>query len=272
MGIAAGIAAAGVGLVGSVISGSMSAKAAKGAADTQAAAANRAADMSMAQYQQTRADLTPYRESGATGLRLMQEAIYGGDGGVPNLLVAQGFAPAPGGFGAKMTFDPTQAQLEQTPGYQFLRDQGLQAVQSSAAARGLGVSGEAMKGAARFAEGLAGTTLGQQQQIFQQNLQNVMNPLQALTGIGQSATNQTGNFGQTATSQAAQAGMSGAASQAAGIVGSANAYGGIVNSVAGAPANFLMYNKLLGGGSGGNIFGSGGGMGDFNTNALAGNY
>lgn len=265
MGIGAGIAAAaGIGLIGSVASGMMGADAATSAADTQAAAANRAADMSMAQYQQTRSDLTPYREGGNVGLQLMQRLLYGGGDGAPNLLTTHGMP-------TDLTFRPTQAQLESTPGYQFIRDQGLQAVQSGAAARGLGVSGAAMKGAARFAEGLAGTTLDQQHRIFQANLGNIINPLQTMVGMGQSAANQTGAFGQSATSQAAQAGMSGAASQAAGMVGSANAYGGALNSAASAPMNYLMYNKLLGGGGGGSIWG-GGSSGDFDTNALAGNY
>jgi hypothetical protein len=52
----------------------------------------------------------------------------------------------------------TQAQLEQTPGYQFTRDQGLKMTQSAAAARGLGVSGASLKGAATYATGLANTT------------------------------------------------------------------------------------------------------------------
>lgn len=56
----------------------------------------------------------------------------------------------------------TQAQLEATPGYQFNLSQGLAATQNSAAARGLGVSGAALKGAATFATGLADSTYQQQ--------------------------------------------------------------------------------------------------------------
>jgi hypothetical protein len=52
----------------------------------------------------------------------------------------------------------TQAELEATPGYQFTRNQGLKAVQNSAAARGLGSSGMAQRGAAEYATGLADQT------------------------------------------------------------------------------------------------------------------
>lgn len=259
--------AAGIGAVGSIASGLIGADAASNAADTQAAAADRAAQMSMQQFQQTRGDFAPYRDTGATSLGVLSSTLFGGTDQYHNALADQGFGLTNRGA-AKMTFDPTQAQLESTPGYQFIRDQGLQAVQSGAAARGLGVSGAAMKGAARFAEGLAGTTLGQQQQIFQQNLANVMNPLQSMVNMGQSAAGQIGNFGQSATSQAAQAGMSGAASQAAGMVGSANAYGGALNTAASAPMNYMMYNKLLGDKSGGSIWGGGGGGGYIDNQAL----
>ena len=56
------------------------------------------------------------------------------------------------------TFAPTMENLEKTPGYKFILDQGLKAVQNSYAAQGLGTSGAAMKGAADYAEGLASTT------------------------------------------------------------------------------------------------------------------
>lgn len=52
-------------------------------------------------------------------------------------------------------------QLQKLPGYQFQLDQGLKATQNSYAAQGLGASGAAVKGAANYAEGLAGTGIGQ---------------------------------------------------------------------------------------------------------------
>lgn len=52
----------------------------------------------------------------------------------------------------------TQEQLEATPGYQFTKNQGLKAVQNSAAARGLGSSGMAQRGAAEYVTGLADST------------------------------------------------------------------------------------------------------------------
>jgi len=184
-----------------VIGGLLGANAASNAADTQAGAANRASDNTMAMYNTTREDLAPYRGYGTTaGNKLV--------GSLDNLT-----AP----------FNPTQAQLEATPGYQFNRAQGLNAVQNSAAAKGLGISGAALKGAADYATGLADSTLQTQFNIDQANKTNSFNKLMALTGAGQSAAAQTGNFGMTAAQNAGQFSTSGANALAAGQVGGVNA-------------------------------------------------
>lgn len=58
-------------------------------------------------------------------------------------------------------FDPSMAQLENTPGYQFALDQGQKGVANSFAAKGLANSGAALKGAAGYAQGLASNTFQQ---------------------------------------------------------------------------------------------------------------
>lgn len=76
------------------------------------------------------------------------------------------------------------------PGYQFTLNQGLKATQNSAAARGLGSSGAALKGAASYATGLA-----------QSNYNNYFNQLMGITQLGENAAAQTGAYGtQTASS------------------------------------------------------------------------
>lgn len=153
-----------------------------------------------------------------------------------------------------LTFRPDQATLEATPGYQFTRSQGLKAVQSSNAAKGLGVSGAALKGAAKFATGLADNTLGTQQAIFQTNLGNVMNPLMSLTTMGQNAAAQTGSLGNAAVGSSNAALLGGANAQASGIIGGANALSGGLTGATGNLQNAYYMNKLLdtsGGSSGG---------------------
>jgi hypothetical protein len=83
----------------------------------------------------------------------------------------------------------TQEQLEKTPGYQFTLAQGLKATQNAAAARGLGISGAALKGAADYATGLADKTYQNQfansQTIWQDQTQALQQDyLNRMQGFG----------------------------------------------------------------------------------------
>ena len=108
----------------------------------------------------------------------------------------------------------SQADLEATPGYGFTLSQGLKSVQNSAAAKGLGVSGSALKGAASYATGLADSTyqnrfmdalqqnaqlFGQQQQNFANQTTNTTNAYNRLMGIA--------NVGQNSAALTASAGL-----------------------------------------------------------------
>jgi hypothetical protein len=174
----------------------------------------------------------------------MSSLGLGGSG--PNLLAANGIN--------SLTFQPTQAQLAATPGYQFDLAQGMQGVANSNAAQGRGISGAALKGAANYATGLANQTLPTQDAIFQQNLNNVINPLQNVANLGESAAAQTGNLGTANTNAANNALVTGANDSAAGTVGSASAISGGLNTLGSSPLNFQLYSQLLGGGSGGGGF------------------
>lgn len=91
-------------------------------------------------------------------------------------------------------FKPTMAQLEQTPGYQFALQQGQEATQNGYAARGLGVSGAALKGAANYASGLADQTYMNQANLYNQNRQITGNLLTGVSGMGQQAATTAGNY------------------------------------------------------------------------------
>lgn len=242
MGAAAVIA--GVGAVASIGGSLLSSNAAQSAAGTQAAAANAASERALQQYQQTRTDLTPFRDTGTSAIDQLN-AIYGLPttastiGPIGNPLTTQ--------YGISgLTFQPTQAQLEATPGYKFDLSQGLQSVQNANAATGRGISGAALKGAANYATGLANNTLSTQQGIFQSNLGNVVGGLQNLSATGLNAGVQTGAQGVTATGNANALQVGGANATAAGQVGSANAISGGLNSIGSAPLNYALYNQLLG--------------------------
>ncbi len=291
-------AAGGAQAIGSLIGGGVSAQAAQSAAQQQAAATVQAAQLQYQaeqqaiqaqqdQFAQIQQNLAPYMQLGQVGLAALPGALG---------QLTQPVVPDLQPYNLTMPYPTDLAALAQTPGYQFTLQQGLQAAQNSAAALGLGRSGAAVKGAINYAEGLAGTTY---QNVFQNALQanqlgfqqtqaanqqalargqlqlgqqgQVYNMLTGLVDVGaQAATHQgqfgttvasnIGNIAQTAATNIGNQVTSGAAAQAAGTVGAANALTGALGSAAGAGTNtalLLALNNagLFGGGGGGGLTG-----------------
>lgn len=204
--ISGGLTAAG-GLASSVIG----ANAATSAAQTQAAAAQKAQDTTLSMFNTVQQNLKPFQEAGLAAIP-----------GVENLL-----GLGPNGTSGILT------QLEQTPGYQFAKQQGLLATQSGFAAQGLGQSGAALKGAANYAEGLAGTT-------YQNVFQNFLDTLKTGAGVGESL----GQFtGQASGQLSGLIGQQGAAT-AAGTVGAANAISGGISNALGGVSNAALISAL----------------------------
>ena len=99
----------------------------------------------------------------------------------------------------------TQANLEQTPGYQFTLAQGLKSTLAANAARGLGVSGASLKGAAQYATGLADATYSNRFNEAQQNWADVINQSNQALNLGANAQNTaTGYVGQGSLAQQMQ--------------------------------------------------------------------
>jgi hypothetical protein len=143
-------------------------------------------------------------------------------------------------FGSLMdTFDLADFQAD--PGYQFRQDEGMKALERSAAARGGLFSGRAMKDTLRFSQGLASQEFGSAFDRFNVNKTNQFNRLASISGIGQTAANQTGgalaNYGNNVSNNIIGAGNA----QAAGRVGSANAW----NSAIGQGISSYQQNQLL---------------------------
>jgi hypothetical protein len=214
-------------VAGAVVVGSLvSANASKSAAKTQAAAATNATELQAAQYEQAREDQAPYREAGYNALAEMQRTA----GNVPGAFK----------FGA--------GDYTADPGYAFRLAEGRKALASKARARGGLVSGQTLKGMQDYAQESAsqefqnaynraytgyGTDVARENQLY--------NRKAALAGIGQTSTNLTGQFGANYASNAGNLMTSGAAAQAAGQVGVANA----VNTGIGTYLNYSQNNSLL---------------------------
>ena len=100
-------------LIGPIVGGLLGGFGASSAADSQAAAARNAAAVQKDMFDQTRRDLGPFREGGVNALRIYQDQIGN--------------------------------EFTKTPGYDFRLQEGLNAVEGSAAARGNLMSGSTLQ-------------------------------------------------------------------------------------------------------------------------------
>jgi len=208
------------------VSSLVGANASRSAASTQANAANNAADLQNQQYQQTREDQAPYREAGYNALGRMQNMA----GNVPG------------------AFKFGMSDFTQDPGYQFRMDQGMKAIERSAAARGGLLSGNTGGALANFGQGLASqeyqnaynrALTGYNTGVASEN--QLYNRQAGLAGIGQTAANFVGTAGAANAANVGNLMTSGAAAQAAGNVGMANSF----NQGVGQYVNYNQGNNLV---------------------------
>jgi hypothetical protein len=182
-------------VVGSALIGS---KASGKAAETQAAAAEQGTAAQERMFNRQVELQEPWRQAGQTALNAL----------VPLSTNYQKF-----GMG----------QFQQDPGYAFRLSEGQKALDRQAAARGGLISGGALKAAQRFGQDLGSQEYQNAFNRYQVERNAMLNPLQSLAGVGQTATNAlTGAAGQFGQNQAA--GLANAAqARASGYVGGANA-------------------------------------------------
>ena len=194
------------------------------AANTQAAAANNAAALQNAQFQQTQANLAPYASIGTAALpQLLKSLGYEGQFGSIGQLT--------GMSGQGFQFNPSN--LEQTPGYQFTLQQGLNAVNNATSATGQTGSGAQAKGLANYATGLAQNTYNQQYQNALTTYQQNASILGSLLSTGQNAAAGIGSMGMQNAQSVGNTLMSGANATAAGQVAAGSSQTNALNSLMG---------------------------------------
>lgn len=204
----------------------LGANASKKSAKTQAAAADRATAAQERMYEQTRADQANARALGDSAINQLRQYLTSGE-------LTREFQPG---------------DLTSEPGYQFGLQQGQRGLESSAAARGMGLSGAALKAASRFNNDYAGTKYSDAFNRFQTSRANKFNPLLQLAGAGAVANQQVQSAGQN-YANAAGSNIIGAgnAAAAAGMQRS-NIYGNALNQFA-AMGNQNNWWQPQGGGS-----------------------
>ena len=154
-------------------------------------------------YDTNRADQAPYRQIGTQALQQLG-SLYGfssaGPAGQP-----------PGDFSA----------FYNSPDYQFAVQQGVQARDRSAASKGRLYSGAQLQAIDTFG-----------QQMGSQQFGNYANRLAGIAGIGQSATNQLGQYGQNYANNVGQNNLYAGNAQASSYMNRANALSGFVGDAA----------------------------------------
>ena len=150
---------------------------------------------------------------------------------------------SPGGY-LEQQFNPTQAQLDAYPGYQFQLQTGGQALEN-ANTPGVGaLSGAALKSLMSFNQGTAASNYSNYFNQFQTQQNNIFNRLSNIASLGQNAAGNLGSAGANLGTGIAQAQAGAAGSIAGGIVGAGNSVG-----------NSFALNSLLSNANGGNGLG-----------------
>lgn len=265
----------------SLISGLLGSDASQEAAAQQAAAANRALDISSNEFNTITGQESPYVQSGygaqgqlnyLLGIGTPGTAGRPGTGGLTGANgtpgAFMGTAPTAasstaGGYGSLLKpFDTTDWQ-QLSPAYNFQKQQGIQGVLNGAAAGQGALSGSAYKDLIDYNQNAANTSFNNAFNQYQTQQGNIYQRLAGVSQLGQAAAANTGQQGTALAGQAAQSATNVGTAQAAGTIGSANAITGGINSA----APWLAYG---GGGSGAG--GGGGGGTNYGQMATSGGY
>jgi hypothetical protein len=205
----------GLGLIGA----SKQADAAKSAARTSAAASDYAADLQKQMYDQTRADQTPWRETGEDSLNMLA-----------NYMGFPGSGPKTSQSGSLMrNFSMKDYQAD--PGYAFRLSEGMKALDRSAASRGGLLSGATLKGAQQYGQDMASQEYQNAYNRYQSNQTNQFNRLGQIAGVGQTANNALQQAGGDYANNVGNLSMKNAANQGNAALAAgqarASAYGGL---------------------------------------------
>ena len=184
-------------ILGSAVLGAASSR---NAAQTQANAANQAAELQREQFERQNELQAPFREAGVRALGKLE--------------AASDYTP----FGMD--------QFQADPGYAFRLSEGQKALDRQAAARGGLISGSALKAAQRYGQEMGSQEYTNAFNRYQTERGARLNPLQSLAGVGQTSVNQLGAAGQNYATNAGNAMGAAAQANASGYMGAANAIGG----------------------------------------------
>jgi len=194
------------------------ARASRRAADAQVRSAEEASRLQREMFDRQVQLQEPFRQGGLAGQnRLMELLGIGGN--------------AQAGDYGRDARDFGMNDFEADPGYGFRLAEGNKALERSAAARGMVLSGQMFKGVQRFGQDLASQEYQNAFNRFQTNRSSRLNPLMGLAGAGQQATNVVSNAAGQLGTQLGENAMGAGNARASGYIGQANAYTNAINQM-----------------------------------------
>ena len=243
---------------GSLIGGAMQSDAAQSAADTQAATARDQMALQKQIFDVQNAQQAPYRGVGYGALNQISSLLPG----KYNIYDEKGDIIGTGGGTGYLTqqFGPAELASNLAPNYEFQLKQGQGANLAAANVGGGLIGGNALKGLQDYTQNFAANAYQNAFNNYQTQRGNIYNTLAGIAGLGQAANQQSNTLATNYGTNVANLATGAAAAQAAGTVGSANAWSGALGNA----ANMYGLSNILGGGGGPQIFGSG------TTNAAGG--
>jgi hypothetical protein len=166
-------------------------------------------------------------------------------GGASGVYTGPGTGYGGSGYGGGFMPPTAQQALDDDPGYAFRQQQGQQAIERSAAARGTLLTGGTAKALQNYAQGLAsqeygnvyGRRLGEYRN-YTGDMFNLANMGLSAAGAGAGANSSYGNAGSELIT-----GMGNA--DAAGQVGSANAWNNAMGNIGNSTMDAIMLHQML---------------------------
>ncbi|ARG16365.1 DNA transfer protein p32 [Acinetobacter nosocomialis] len=189
------------GVIGAITGSNKQAKAAQEASNQQYEATKYATDQQKQMFDEVRKDQQPYMQAGYDALKQLM-----------------------GGMGQNGQFMQAYngQDIYNDPSYKFRLNQGLDAVQSGAAAQGGLLSGATQKALNDYAQNFASQEYQNAYNRYNADQTNQYNRLSNLVGLGQSAAAGVGNAGMQTGQAIANNTMAGANAQAAGTIAAGN--------------------------------------------------
>ena len=217
----------------SLVGAGMASSASKKAARQQAASTDAALAQQNAQYEKSRKDLAPWRESGGAANTRLSELL--GLGEFSN--------ESADDYGSLLKNFDLQ-DFETSPGYQFRLAEGNKGMDRASASRGSFDSGATLKALTRFNQDYASNEYGNAYNRDASNKDRTYNYLSGVSGTGANTAGMIAGLGANNANANSQLITGAGNARAAGTVGAANAWQTGLGNISGAARDYNTLNML----------------------------